>query len=76
MKIDLTDKDTVLCYIREHAFDMLKEGGGVFQYPFINPGAGYDFNLWDWIRFGRRRVCWICANIFAVKKMSQRCVRR
>lgn len=51
MKIDLTDKDTVLCYIREHAFDMLKEGGGVFQYPFIDPGAGYDFNLWDWDSF-------------------------
>ena len=51
MKINQADKETVLCYIRKHAFDMLKEGGGVFQYPFIDPGAGYAFNLWDWDSF-------------------------
>lgn len=35
-------------YVRSHATDMLKEGDGVFRYPFIDPGAGYENNLWDW----------------------------
>ena len=51
MKIDPADQKIVLEYIRAHAFDMLKEGGGVFRYPFIDPGAGYAFNLWDWDSF-------------------------
>lgn len=51
MKINQQDRETVLGYIKEKAFDMLKEGGGIFDYPFIDPGAGYAFNLWDWDSF-------------------------
>ena len=58
MKIDPADQKIVLEYIRAHAFDMLKEGGGVFRYPFIDPGAGYAFNLWDWDSFWSAKSFW------------------
>ncbi len=35
-------------YIRENAFCMLKKASGVFRYPFVVPGAGYEADLWDW----------------------------
>lgn len=42
---------TIRDYIRQNAFKMLKPGKGVFPYPFIDPGAGYEDNLWDWDSF-------------------------
>ena len=35
-------------YIKKASLNMLKEGTGVFKHPFIDPGAGYEENLWDW----------------------------
>jgi hypothetical protein len=40
--------DAVKNYIKANALKMLKEGEGVFAYPYIDPGAGYEHNLWDW----------------------------
>lgn len=38
-------------YIKENAFCMLKNASGVFRYPFVVPGAGYESDLWDWDSF-------------------------
>lgn len=38
-------------YIKNNALKMLRPGGGGFRYPFIDPGAGYENNLWDWDSF-------------------------
>lgn len=35
-------------YIRENAPKMLKPTDGVFNHPFLDPGAMYANNLWDW----------------------------
>ena len=40
--------ELVKAYIRDNALKMLKEEDGVFPHPFIDPGAGYENNLWDW----------------------------
>ena len=40
--------ETVKQFIKTESFRMLKEGTGVFRHPFIDPGAGYAENLWDW----------------------------
>ena len=40
--------ETVKQFIKTVSFRMLKEGTGVFRHPFIDPGAGYAENLWDW----------------------------
>ena len=42
------DFEVVKSFIRGNALKMLKEGNGVFKHPFIDPGAGYENNLWDW----------------------------
>ena len=42
------DFEVVKSIIRGNALKMLKEGNGVFKHPFIDPGAGYENNLWDW----------------------------
>lgn len=38
-------------YIKENAFCMLKKASGVFRYPFVVPGTGYESDLWDWDSF-------------------------
>lgn len=38
----------VLEHIKENCFCMLKERSGVFNHPFVVPGAGYESDLWDW----------------------------
>lgn len=38
-------------YIRERSPRVFKEAGGIFRYPFIDPGSVYDGNLWDWDSF-------------------------
>lgn len=38
----------VLENIRDTAFCMLKDTAGVFRFPFVVPGAGYEQDLWDW----------------------------
>ncbi len=48
MKYQESDKEIVETYLKEHAFSMLKPGGKVFRNAFIDPGAGYHGNLWDW----------------------------
>ena len=40
--------DALKNYIKENALKMLKDKGNVFSYPFIDPGAGYEGDLWDW----------------------------
>lgn len=40
--------DAVKKFIKENALKMLKVSDGVFKHPFIDPGAGYENNLWDW----------------------------
>lgn len=40
--------DAVKGFVKDNAFKMLKGGEGVFRHPFIDPGAGYEYNLWDW----------------------------
>ncbi len=42
------DFEVVKSFIHGNALKMLKEGNGVFKHPFIDPGAGYENNLWDW----------------------------
>lgn len=44
----MDDRRTVENFMREKSFTMLKRGTGVFRHPFIDPGAGYEDNLWDW----------------------------
>lgn len=38
-------------YIEKNAPRVFKKAGGVFSYPFIDPGSVYDANLWDWDSF-------------------------
>ena len=35
-------------FLKENAFKMLKKSCGALSHDFIDPGAGYDYNLWDW----------------------------
>lgn len=35
-------------FLSTQPFLMLKDRKGCFLYPFVDPGAGYDSNLWDW----------------------------
>lgn len=35
-------------YVKTESFRMLKKSTGVFRHPFIDPGAVYAENLWDW----------------------------
>ena len=35
-------------YLKENAFSMLRKAGKMFRHDFIDPGAGYYANLWDW----------------------------
>ena len=35
-------------YIATHVTDILKQPREFIRYPFIDPGAVYDGNLWDW----------------------------
>lgn len=57
------DFEVVKSFIRGNALKMLKEGNGVFKHPFIDPGAGYENNLWDWIPIGAPALCSDIANI-------------
>ncbi len=38
-------------FLKNNANKMLKGSTGVFKHPFIDPGAGYKDNLWDWDSF-------------------------
>lgn len=48
--------DTVKKYVLDNALNMLKEGDGVFRHPYIDPGAGYENNLWDWDSYWSARA--------------------
>ena len=65
MRIDAGQRDTVIGFIRQNALKMLKEGGGVFAHPFIDPGAGYDYNLWDWDSY------WSSSSLFSLCEYSK-----
>ena len=38
-------------YLMNSIDKVLKEPRGYYKYPFIDPGAAYDGNLWDWDTF-------------------------
>lgn len=38
-------------YFMRNALKVLKEPYGKLKYSFIDPGAGYEGNLWDWDSF-------------------------
>ena len=38
-------------YIRGHLTDICRPAGGLFAYPFLDPGSVYHANLWDWDSF-------------------------
>ncbi|GHV26951.1 hypothetical protein FACS18948_3530 [Clostridia bacterium] len=40
--------DNIRAYIDLNDARIFKDAGGVFKYPFIDPGSVYDGNLWDW----------------------------
>ena len=39
---------TVFQYAKENASKLFREPAGQLRYPFIVPGATYQFELWDW----------------------------
>lgn len=51
MNIIKAEADIVCDYIKNNAFSMMKNPTGVFKFPIIDPGAGYEENLWDWDSF-------------------------
>jgi len=61
MIINREEAKIVCDFIKSNAFKMMKAPTGVFKYPIIDPGAGYEENLWDWdsywSAFALRDVC-------------------
>jgi putative isomerase len=45
----MTDK--ILEYIHNNSSRIYKKPGGIFRFPFIDPGSVYDGSLWDWDSF-------------------------
>lgn len=48
MKYLSEDAKTVLTALREQIFKTMREPTGDLAYPFLEPGTGYHYNLWDW----------------------------
>ena len=48
MRMERTNIERIESFLKENAFKMLKGASGVLTHAFIDPGAGYDYNLWDW----------------------------
>lgn len=42
------EETRIRAYVVEHVKDILKQPRSFIRYPFIDPGAAYDGNLWDW----------------------------
>lgn len=42
------DEKTIKDYIKTNIPQMLKEPRDFIHYPFIDPGAAYEGNVWDW----------------------------
>lgn len=48
-------------YIKERAFDMICSPSGEFIYPYLDPGAQYGGDLWDWdSHFSAAGLMYIC----------------
>lgn len=48
---DFLDSNRLIQFCRENVKRMMKPAKGIFKYPFVDPGAGYTDNLWDWDSF-------------------------
>ena len=53
-------------FLIDNVFKMLKSESGVLTHAFIDPGAGYDYNLWDWDSYfacdAMLKLCAYCKN--------------
>ena len=47
-KLNQNNVKTVEDYIKTKAFDMIIPANNLFKYPYIDPGAQYGGDLWDW----------------------------
>ncbi len=46
--IDKENFEIIIEYLKENTNKMLKDPAGVLEFPFVQAGAGYSNDLWDW----------------------------
>lgn len=60
-------------YLMRNALKVLKEPYGKLKYPFIDPGAGYEGNLWDWDSFFTAKA--LCESFSVLSEQEIRSAR-
>ena len=59
--IEKSNVKVIVDYLKENVHKMLKDGQGIFKFPLIQAGAGYENSLWDWdsywSAFGLMKMC-------------------
>lgn len=53
-------------YVQSHLQDVLKAPHDFIRYPFIDPGAGYQGNCWDWDTY------WCVYSLFSLRDLFTR----